>query len=102
MAILHRLTQDFEDILVELRHFIEKQDAVVGQRDFAGTRGRAAADQAGIRDGVVRRAIGTGRDQGGARRQMAGHRVNLGGLQRLAQGHVGQDGGETAREHRLA
>ena len=66
-----------------LRQFVEKEHAVVGQRNFAGTRDRAAADQSGVGDGVVRRAEGADADQAGACIEHSGHAVNLGGLQRF-------------------
>ena len=55
-AVFERLAHDLEDVAAELRQLVEKQHAVVGQRDFAGFGHRAAADQAGIGDRVMRRA----------------------------------------------
>ena len=53
--------------LRELRQFIEKQHAVVGEAHFTGPRhARFSAQQAGIRDGMVRRAKRTLAQQAGA------------------------------------
>jgi hypothetical protein len=54
------LPQDFEHVARELRQLVEKEHAIVRQRDLARTRHRrASADQSGIGNGVVRRAIWT-------------------------------------------
>lgn len=101
MPIFHRLAHDFENVFVELRHFVEEQDAVVRERDFTRTRGRPAANEAGVGDRVMRRAIRPCRDQRCARGQMSGDGMNLGRFERFAERHVRQDGREPAREHRL-
>src|SRR4029077_19993415 len=51
-AVFERLAHHFEDVALELRQFIEKKHAVVAQRNFSWAGNRAAADQAGIADGV--------------------------------------------------
>src|SRR5208282_1644153 len=56
-AVFERLAQDFEDVAGEFGEFVEKEQAVVGERDFAGAGDNASADESGIGDGVVRRAI---------------------------------------------
>src|SRR5437868_3555534 len=43
LAILERLPHDFEGGTLELREFIEKEDAVMGQADFTRGRDRGAA-----------------------------------------------------------
>jgi len=55
-AVFERLAEHFERLLFELRQLVEKEDAVVRERDLARRGDRAAADQAGVRNGVVRRA----------------------------------------------
>src|SRR5690348_10442101 len=52
-AVFERLAHDFEDVALEFREFIEEEHAVVAERDFAGTRNGATADEAGIADGVM-------------------------------------------------
>src|SRR2546421_496133 len=44
-AGLERLAQGFEHLAVEFRQLVQKQNAVVRERYFAGTRGAAPADQ---------------------------------------------------------
>ena len=51
-----RLTQRLEHAAIELRHFVEKQHAVMREADLAGPRRAAAADQRDVGDGVMRRA----------------------------------------------
>ena len=50
-------------MLAELGHLIQEQDAAVRQADLARPRPLAAADQARVRDRVVRRAEGPMADQ---------------------------------------
>ena len=64
MAVLERLAHDLQSLAAELGEFVEKQDAVVGERDFAGAGVGAAAEQAGIGDGVVGRAKRAGDEEG--------------------------------------
>ena len=44
----------------ELGELVEEEHAVVGQRDLAGARDGAAAEQRGGADGVVRSELGSG------------------------------------------
>ena len=44
-ARLQRLAQGFQRAALEFRQFIEKQNAVMGERNFARLRPHAAADQ---------------------------------------------------------
>ena len=74
----------------------------MGQRDLAGPGHDAAADEAGIGDGVMGGAEGPLRDQAGRRIQHAGYGVNLGGLQCLLEGKRGQDGGQALGQHGLS
>ena len=55
-AVFQRLAQHFQRAAIELGQLVEKQHAVVRQADLAGRGRRAAADQAGVADRVVRRA----------------------------------------------
>jgi hypothetical protein len=55
-AFLERLAQSLDGRARELGELIEEQDAVVGERDLAGSRGGAAADQRGAGDRVMRGA----------------------------------------------
>src|SRR2546427_1918769 len=55
-SLLERLAQNLEHISWEFRKFVEEQHTVVRHADFAGTRNRAASNETGIRDRVMRRA----------------------------------------------
>jgi hypothetical protein len=81
--IFERLAHDLEHIAGKLRQLVEKEQTVVRQRDLAWTGHDSAADQAGIGDGVMRRAKRPLRDQTGRRIEHAGDRVDLGRLQSL-------------------
>jgi hypothetical protein len=74
----------------------------VRQRDFAGTGHDAAADQAGIGDGVMRRAKRPLRDQAGRRIEHSGDGVNLGGLESLFKRERRKDGGQALGQHGFA
>jgi hypothetical protein len=44
-TLFQRLAQDLQDVTAELRQFIQKENAVVSQGDFAGHRDLPAPDQ---------------------------------------------------------
>ena len=67
VLIFQRLTQDLQHIAVKFRQFIQEQHPAVRQADLAGGRVRAAPQQTGIRDRVVRRTEGAPPDQRAAR-----------------------------------
>lgn len=73
-AIFERLAQHFEGGAVELGQFVEEEDAIMGEADLAGRGRRAAADEAGVADRVVRRAEGATNHQRPSRREHA-HRA---------------------------
>ena len=56
--VFHRLAHDFQDAHAKLGQLVQEEHAAVGQRDLAGMRLVAAADQPGVADGVVRGAEG--------------------------------------------
>ena len=101
-AVFQRLAQDFEDVAGELRQLVQEEQAVVGERDLAGARDHAAADESGVGDGVVRRAEGTVRDQAAVGVEYAGDGVDLGGLQRLLEAQGSEDGRKALGQHGLA
>lgn len=53
-VIFKWLAKDFENIAGKLGELIEKEKTVVGHGDFAGAGNDAAADEARVRDGVMR------------------------------------------------
>ena len=62
--VFHGLAQNFEGALAELGELVEEEDAAVGEADLAGSGPAPAADEAGVRDGVVGRAEGPRAYQG--------------------------------------
>ena len=62
-AVLERLAERLEGRARELAELVEEQHAVVGQARLAGHGDRAAADEPGGADGVVRRAEGAVLDE---------------------------------------
>src|SRR5689334_18689742 len=56
LLIFKWLPQYFEHAAVKLRQLIEKQYALMGQRDFAGTRQCATTNQSGIANRMMRRS----------------------------------------------
>src|SRR5207237_9823893 len=58
LAVLERLAHHFERRAFELRQLIEKEHTIVRETHFAGIRKRAAAEQADVTDGVMRRTKG--------------------------------------------
>ena len=87
-AVLERLAQNLEHVLLELRQLVEEEHAVVGERHLARPGHVAAADQAGVGDGVVGRAERPGDEQRCLLRQQPGDGIDLGGLEGLVQGQI--------------
>ncbi len=100
--VFKRLAQHLESAAAELGELVEEENAAVRQGDLAGMRPVATAHQAGVADGVVRGAEGAALEQRNAVRQRVSDGVDAGDVQRLLQGHVGQDGGQGARHERFA
>ena len=76
---------------------------MVRERDLAGARLRAAADERGVGDGVVRRAERPDRESGPAPGgEQPGDRVDRRDLDRGVDVELGQQAGQPARQHRLA
>ncbi len=88
--------------MLYLARVVKKKDSVVRQRDFSWRGISAATHQGNWRNSVVRSAVGPHREQGSALREFACHAVNLGGLERLAQGERRQNRWQSFRHHRLA
>ena len=102
VAVFKGLAQDFEDVAGELGELVEEEDAVVGERDFAGAGNGAAADEAGVGDGVVRGAEGALGDESGFGVEDAGDGMDLGGLEGFVEAERREDRGEPAGEHGFA
>ena len=101
-VILKRLPHHLQHVAWKLRQFVEEQQAVVCERDLARTRNDAAADQACVGDGVVRRAEGPLRNQARGCVQHAGDGVNLGGLQGFVKRERRKNRRQPLGQHRLA
>ena len=98
-----RLAEHFENVTRELWKLVEEEHAVVGEAGFTGTRhASAAADQAGVGDGMVRRAERALMQESRAGREGSRDAVDFGGFDGLFEGEGWQDAGEALGEHRFA
>ena len=88
-----RLAQAVEHLRLEFRQFVEKQNAVMGQRGFTRFGPQAAADQSGHRSGMVGGAEGTPVCQAAAR-QSTRDRMD----HRHVQQFFGQQGWQNRRQ----
>lgn len=101
-AILERLAQHLECFFPEFSKFVGKEYAVVSQRNLARLGIGAATYERHLRDGVVRSAEGSLRDERGIAPKLAGDGVYLCGLQAFCQRQWRQNAGQTLSHHRLA
>ncbi len=102
LVILHRLAEHFERAPVELGQLVQEQDPAMGQTDLPRLRPASPAHQAGVADGVMRRAERPMAHQGRLRRQHAQDAVDLRHLQGFVDGHRGENGGHRAGQERLS
>ena len=101
-AIFEGLAHDLENVALKFGKLIEKENAIVAERDFARTRHRTPADQAGVADGVMRRTIGAGADKAAAVLENACNAVNTRGLDGFVERHRRENCGDALGEHGLA
>ncbi len=101
VPLLERLAQGLEDVAPELGQLVEEEHAAVGERDLSGARRGGPAHQAGVRDGVVRRAEGA-LDEEPPLPEQAGHAVDRGGLERLVTAERREQARQAAGQHGLA
>ena len=102
-GFFQRLAQHLQNVARELGQLIQEQNAVVRQADFARTRrSGAAADQSGVRDGVMRRAKGPAGQQADAARKQPGDAMDLRGLDGFLKRQRRKNAGESFREHGFA
>ena len=99
MSFFERLAHGFQNAALELRQLVQKQNAVVRERDFPRRGIDVAAQQSGVRSGMMRRAEGAPRHQRLPGREQADDAVNLGCFERLVQSQRGQNCGEPFGEH---
>ena len=57
-TLFERLTQHFQYRAVKFKKLVQEEHAIVGQRNFTGSRHGAASYQPGATDGVVRGSEG--------------------------------------------
>jgi hypothetical protein len=103
-ACLQRLTQRVERLRPEFRQFIQEQHAVMRQRNLAGPRVQAAADQSRHAGGMMRRAERTAVGQRAAF-DFAGDRSDHGDFEqfgRRQRRQRRQNGRQPCRQHRFA
>src|SRR5262249_47677584 len=101
-AVLERLAQRLEDMLLKFRELIEKQDATMRERDFTGMRRRAASDPTRDRDGVVRSAERSRAHEPAARCEQPGDAPDGRDLDGLIGRQRRQNPGKPASQHRLS
>ncbi len=101
-AFFEGLADHFEDVALELGEFVEEEDAVMGQAEFAGARVRAAADERRAGGGVVRGADGARGDEGLPFGQEADGGIDARGFEGFGQGQRREDGGHALGEHGFA
>ena len=101
LAGLQRLAQRIEHLRLEFRQLVEKQHAVMGERDFARPRMQAAADQGRHAGGMMRRPERPPVGQCAAF-DHAGDRLHHGDFEKLGRRQRRQDRGQPRRQHRLA
>src|SRR5690348_3327278 len=101
-AVFEGLPEDFENIALEFREFVEKENAIMTERDFAGTRDGAAADEAGVTDGVVGRAIRPRADEAARVVEDSGDAVDARRFDGFFERHRWKNRRNTLGEHRLA
>ena len=86
---------------LQLRKFVQEQDAVVRPRHLPRPQPLPPADQPHTRNRVVRRTTRARGHQGGAGAGEAGDAVDAGGVEGFGQAHRRQDGDEAAGQPRL-
>ena len=100
-AALQRLPQRVERLRLEFRQFVEKQYAVMGERNFARPRMQAAADQSRHAGGMMRRAERPPVGQRAAL-DLAGDRGDHGDFQQFGRRQRRQNRRQPRRQHRFA
>ena len=102
MAVFEGLAEGFQGLAAEFGELVQEEHAAVGQANLAGPGRGAAADHAGVGDGVVRGAEGALDDQARSIAQLASDAVDLGDLDGFVEGHGREDRGQRAGQQGLA
>ncbi len=101
-AVFQRRTHHFQHIAWELGQLIQKEHAVMGERDFTRTGYSASTDQSRVRDSVVRRAERTHSDQAGSGVEHPGNAMNFRGLESFFKSKWRKDRGHGLGKHGLS
>ena len=96
------LAHHFEHVALEFGKLIEEEHAIVAERNFAGSRNGAAADEAGVTDGVMRRAKRARAHEAARVFEKSGNAVDARGFDGFFERHRRQDGGNALGEHGLS
>ncbi|MNZ47625.1 hypothetical protein D3C78_653460 [compost metagenome] len=96
MAGFQWLPEHLQNLAIKLRYFVQKQDAVMGEGDFAGLRFRAAPHQRGAGRRVMRLAKRPLRPM--AQRRATDDRLNRRHFQRFIFGERRQQSRQAARQ----
>ena len=99
LAVFQRLAEHLQGGALELRQFVEKEHAVVRERDFTGARDRAAAEQRDVRDRVMRRAKRAGIPAHVRRQRPPRRGVDAQDLELLLERRRRHDGRDAFRDH---
>src|SRR5438034_3895612 len=98
-AVFQRLAHYFQHIAWKLGHLVQKKHAVVGERNFSGTRHSAASDQSSVRNSVMWGAKRTHSHQASSGVEHSGNAMYFRGLQRLFKSKWRQDGWHALSQH---
>jgi len=101
-AVLQGLTEDFEDVLLELGELVQEQNSVMGHGNLPRAGRVPSSDQSDVRDCVMWAAKRPLRHESVIPAQKPHNAVNLGGFDGLFEGHPGEDGRNPAGKHGLA
>ncbi len=101
-AVLERLAQGLERRAAEFQNLVEKENAVVCERDLAWSDGLASAHEAGLADGVVRASERTRGDEASIGGEKTGDAVDHRDGERVFEAERRQHRRQTASKHRLA
>jgi hypothetical protein len=100
-AVFQGLAEGLQNALGELGQLVHEEHAVMGEADLAGV-GHPAADETGLRGGVMRAPERAHGEQAMLGREQARDTPDGGGLDGFVQRQRRQDGGDAAGEHGLA
>jgi hypothetical protein len=101
-AVFERLAKRFQGHRAKLRQLIEKQNAVVGEGDLAGTDGHSSTHKADAGDRVVWSSKRSTRQQPGPGKKPASYAVHRRSLECLFERQRWEDRRQRSSQHRLA